>query len=284
MINHLVIIGVGSIGASLGLALRREGYVQKVTGVGRGIENLKIAQQRGAIDQYTTDAASAVETADVVFLAVPMGTMRAAMESIKDALPANAIVTDGGSTKGSVIKDFAEVFGSTEQFVPGHPIAGTEKSGASAAIHDLYKDRRILLTPDSTTKPEALHTIREMWKVTGAQVEEMSAEHHDKVLAATSHLPHMLAFGLVDSLARMDDVDEIFRYAAGGFRDFTRIASSDPTMWRDICINNREALMQSMERYLDDMRELYSAVDAGDADKLMQMFVRAKSTRDQFCG
>ena len=133
------------------------------------------------------------------------------------------------------------------------------------------------------TNPEALHTVREMWKVTGAIVEEMSAEHHDKVLAATSHLPHMLAFGLVDSLAKMDDVDEIFRYAAGGFRDFTRIASSDPVMWRDICINNREALMQSMERYLEDMRELYSAVDSSDADKLMHMFARAKATRDQFC-
>ena len=284
MINHLVIIGVGSIGASLGLALRREGFVQKVTGVGRGVDNLKIAQQRGAIDQYTTDAAAAVETADVVFLAVPMGTMRSAMQSIKAALPAGAIVTDGGSSKTSVIKDFKEIFGSTEQFVPGHPIAGTEKSGAVAAIHDLYKDRRILLTPDDTTQSEALHIVREMWKVTGAQVEEMTAEHHDKVLAATSHLPHMLAFGLVDSLARMDDVDEIFRYAAGGFRDFTRIASSDPTMWRDICINNRDALLESMERYLEDMRELYSAVDQADADKLMQMFARAKATRDQFCG
>lgn len=284
MINHLVIIGVGSIGASLGLSLRRAGVVKKVTGVGRSIDNLKVAQQRGAIDQYTTDASAAVANADVVFLAVPMGTMRAAMESIKDALPDAAIVTDGGSTKGSVIKDFTEVFGSTKQFVPGHPIAGTEKSGAAAAIHDLYKDRRVLLTPDESTNPDAVATVRAMWEATGAIVEAMSAEHHDKVLAATSHLPHMLAFGLVDSLAQMDDVDEIFRYAAGGFRDFTRIASSDPTMWRDICINNRDALMQSMERYLDDMREIYSAVDNADADKLMKIFDRAKTTRDKFCG
>ena len=284
MINHLVIIGVGSIGASLGLALRREGFVQKVTGVGRGIENLKIAQQRGAIDEYSTDAAAAVATADVVFLAVPMGTMRASLETIKNTLPANAIVTDGGSTKGSVIKDFAEVFGSTKQFVPGHPIAGTEKSGAAAAIHDLYNDRRVLLTPDANTNPDALTIVREMWKVTGAKVEEMSAEHHDTVLAATSHLPHMLAFGLVDSLAKMDDVDEIFKYAAGGFRDFTRIASSDPTMWRDICVNNREALMASMDRYLDDMKEIYAAVAKGDGDKLQEIFSMAKMTRDKFCG
>lgn len=284
MINHLVIIGVGSIGASLGLALRREGFVQKVIGVGRGIENLKIAQQRGAIDEYSTDAAAAVATADVVFLAVPMGTMRASLETIKNTLPANAIVTDGGSTKGSVIKDFAEVFGSTKQFVPGHPIAGTEKSGAAAAIHDLYNDRRVLLTPDANTNPDALTIVREMWKVTGAKVEEMSAEHHDTVLAATSHLPHMLAFGLVDSLAKMDDVDEIFKYAAGGFRDFTRIASSDPTMWRDICVNNREALMASMDRYLDDMKEIYAAVAKGDGDKLQEIFSMAKMTRDKFCG
>ncbi len=284
MINHLVIIGVGSIGASLGLALRREGFVQTVTGVGRSIDNLHLAQQRGAIDQYTTHAAQAVETADVVFLAVPMGSMRAAMEAIKDHLPASAIVTDGGSTKGSVIRDFAEVFGSTRQFVPGHPIAGTEKSGAAAALHDLYKDRRVLLTPNADTPAESLQRIQQMWQATGAIVEQMSAEHHDKVLAATSHLPHMLAFGLVDSLARMDDVEEIFRYAAGGFRDFTRIASSDPTMWRDICINNREALMQSMQRYLDDMKAIYSAVDQADADALMEIFSRAKSLRDQFCG
>ena len=284
MINHLVIIGVGSIGASLGLALRREGFVQKVTRVGRGIENLKIAQQRGAIDEYSTDAAAAVVTADVVFLAVPMGTMRASLETIKNTLPANAIVTDGGSTKGSVIKDFVEVFGSTQQFVPGHPIAGTEKSGAAAAIHDLYNDRRVLLTPDANTNPDALTIVREMWKVTGAKVEEMSSEHHDTVLAATSHLPHMLAFGLVDSLAKMDDVDEIFKYAAGGFRDFTRIASSDPTMWRDICVNNREALMASMDRYLDDMKEIYAAVAKGDGDKLQEIFSMAKMTRDKFCG
>ena len=284
MINHLVIVGVGSIGASLGLALRREGFVKKVTGVGRGLENLKVAQQRGAIDEYSTDAASAVANADMVFLAVPMGTMRATLQSIKDSLPANAIVTDGGSTKGSVIKDFAEVFGSTEQFVPGHPIAGTEKSGAAAAIHDLYKNRRVLLTPDAETNAGALKLVREMWQVTGAKVEEMSAEHHDTVLAATSHLPHMLAFGLVDSLAKMEDVDEIFKYAAGGFRDFTRIASSDPTMWRDICVNNRDALMSSMERYLDDMKEIYAAVDKGDADKLQEIFSTAKSTRDKFCG
>jgi prephenate dehydrogenase len=284
MINHLVIIGVGSIGASLGLALRQAGAVKKITGVGRGEENLKVAQQRGAIDDYTSDAAEAVKTADVVFLSVPMGTMKTVLTTIQPTLPETAIVTDGGSSKGSVINDFNDVFGSTKQFVPGHPIAGTEKSGASAALWNLYNSRRVILTPTPDTPAEDLHLIREMWKATGAIVEEMSAEHHDDVLAATSHLPHMLAFGLVDSLSRMDDVQEIFRYAAGGFRDFTRIASSDPTMWRDICVHNREAILKSMDRYVKDMHDIYDAVDKGDADELMAIFSRAKATRDQFLG
>ena len=281
MINHLVIIGVGSIGASLGLTLRQKGLVNKVTGVGRSIENLKVAQQRGAIDEYSIDAATAVVNADMVFLAVPVGTMRATMESIKDSLPNNAIVTDGGSIKSTVIQDFAEVFGSTTQFVPGHPIAGTEKSGAAAATHDFYHGCRVLLTPDINTNLEALNNVREMWKATGAKVEEMSAKEHDTILAATSHLPHILAFGLVNNLAKRDDINDIFHYTAGGFRDFTRIASSNPNMWRDICVNNRDALMLSMQLYLDNMKEIYTAVETNDSNKLLEIFSTAKTTRDQ---
>lgn len=283
-IQHLVIIGVGSIGASLGLALKQAGFVARVTGVGRSLDNLELAVERGAIDAYNTDAAAAVADADLVFLAVPMGTMRSVLADIAGALPASAILTDGGSTKCSVISDVQAVVGDRVHFVPGHPIAGTEKSGAAAALVDLYRERRVLLTPTEGTDPQALNLVRQMWQAAGARVEEMSPEHHDKVLAATSHLPHMLAFGLVDSLARMDDVQEIFRYAAGGFRDFTRIASSDPTMWKDICIHNREALLEAMDRYVADVKDIYDAVDKGDGDALLEIFARAKATRDQFCG
>lgn len=284
LIPHLVIIGVGSIGASLGMALKSAGFVGKVTGVGRSEDNLQSAINIGAIDEYATKVNDAVKTADVVFLAVPMGSMEAVIQSIQPHLSEKAIVTDGGSAKSSVIKAFNNVFGSTEQLVAGHPIAGTEKSGARAGKPDLYSGRKVILTPDASTKPEALSLITKMWQATGASVETMGAEHHDKVLALTSHLPHMLAFGLVDSLSSNKDVNEIFRYAAGGFRDFTRIASSDPVMWRDICLSNRDALLAAMDTYLVDMKALYKAVDTADADALMNIFSNAKATRDQFMG
>lgn len=284
MIHRLVIIGVGSIGASLGMALKHAGVVGKVTGVGRSEDNLQNAVEIGAIDEYATDVADAVTTADVVFLAVPMGSMEAVIQSIQPYLPKHAIVTDGGSAKSSVIHAFKNVFGSTEQFVAGHPIAGTEKSGALAGKIDLYAGRKVILTPDASTNSDSLSLITRMWEAAGAVVESMDAAHHDKVLALTSHLPHMLAFGLVDSLSSNKDVNEIFRYAAGGFRDFTRIASSDPVMWRDICLSNREALLAAMDAYLEDMKSIYKAVDTADADALMNIFSNAKDTRDQFMG
>lgn len=284
LIQHLVIIGVGSIGGSLGKALKQAGAVAKVTGVGRACDNLENAVKIGAIDDYVTQAEEAVKTADVVFLAVPMGSMKAVMQSIQPHLPKHTVVTDAGSAKSSVLKAFNEVFGSTAQFVAGHPIAGTEKSGALAAQSDLYAGRKVILTPDASTKPESLALVTRMWAATGASVETMEASHHDKVLALTSHLPHMLAFGLVDSLSGNQEVDEIFRYAAGGFRDFTRIASSDPTMWRDICLSNREALLSAMDAYLTDMTSIYKAVDTADANALMNIFSNAKTTRDQFMG
>lgn len=284
LIQHLVIIGVGSIGASLGMALRRAGVVGKITGVGRSQANLEYAVSIGAIDAYTTDVAQAASTADVVFLAVPMGSMSHVMQSIQPHLPTSAIVTDGGSAKSSIIQAFKSIFGSTEQLVAGHPIAGTERSGAQAAMIDLYQNRRVILTPDDSTHSKALELITQMWQSAGACVEIMAADHHDKVLAFTSHLPHMLAFGLVDSLSGNQDVDEIFRYVAGGFKDFTRIASSDPTMWRDICLSNREALLGAMDTYLRDMKSIYEAVDTADADALMAIFSNAKTTRDKFMG
>jgi prephenate dehydrogenase len=197
----------------------------------------------------------------------------------------HTIITDAGSTKQSVIRDAESVFGdSMQNFVAGHPIAGTEQSGVAAAFPELYQQRRVILTPTDDTSTDALDQVRAMWQAAGAEVETMTAEHHDLILAGTSHLPHLLAFGLVDCLNNLEDIDEIFRFAAGGFRDFTRIASSDPVMWRDICLSNRDDVMAMMKRYRDEMAKLYRALEDGDGEKLREVFERAKRVRDAFCG
>ncbi len=283
MINRLCVIGVGLIGGSLALALKRAGFVKEVVGCSRRETHLQQAVELGVIDRYETDMAKAVEGADLVFLSVPLGAMQSVMQAIKPGLAADTVITDGGSAKGCIVEDARAAFGALpEGLVPGHPIAGTEKSGVEAAFPDLYQDRRIIITPLETSDPEAVALVQAMWEAAGAHVEKMNVEHHDEVLAATSHLPHMLAFGLVDSLARMKDNDEIFRYAAGGFRDFTRIASSDPVMWRDICIHNQEALVKMMQRYKDDLNEIELAIGNGDGDLLLEIFTRAKESRDRF--
>ncbi len=283
MIRRLTIIGVGLIGGSLARALREAGAVEEVIGCGRGKANLDRAVELGVIDRYSHDAGEAVEGADMVFLAVPLGAMAATFEAMRGHLATDAVITDGGSAKGSVVADCQSVFGGLlPGFVPGHPIAGTENSGVEAAFAELYKNRRVILTPTEKTSSQALNRVREMWETCGAQVTEMSIEHHDEVLAATSHLPHMLAFSLVDALAQRKENDEIFRYAAGGFRDFTRIASSNPVMWRDICIANRRVLGEVMEHYINEMAKLKSAIDRGDSDGLLEVFSRAKETRDRY--
>ncbi len=283
MIKRLAIIGVGLIGGSLARALRQAGEVGEVVGCGRGKANLEKAVELGVIDHYSHDIGEAVAGADMIFLAVPLGAMESTFAAMKGHLAADAIITDGGSAKGSVVKDCRAVFGnSLSGFVPGHPIAGTENSGVEASFPELYHNRRIILTPVEETSQEAVAKVEAMWRVCGADVTCMSVEHHDEVLAATSHLPHMLAFSLVDSLARMKENDEIFRYAAGGFRDFTRIASSNPVMWRDICIANREALSEMMERYSSEMAELAETIRQGDGDHLLEIFERAKDARDRY--
>jgi prephenate dehydrogenase len=209
-----------------------------------------------------------------------MGT---AFEAMCDRLDPSAVVTDGGSAKGSVVAACRAAFGEqVSKFVPGHPIAGTEQSGVGASFAELYRNRRVILTPIDRTSPEALAKVEAMWRACGAEVTRMSVAHHDEVLAATSHLPHMLAFSLVDSLARLEEHDDIFRYAAGGFRDFTRIASSSPVMWRDICVANREALSDMMERYIAEMTELAETIRQGDGDHLLEIFSRAKAARDRY--
>ena len=283
MIRRLAIIGVGLIGGSLARALRAAGQVEEVIGCGRGKENLEKALELGVIDRYTHDIGEAVTGADLVFLAVPLGAMRYAFAAMKDHLSAQAVITDGGSSKASVVADAIAVFGRVPpNFVPGHPIAGTEQNGVEASFPTLYQDRRVILTPLPETDPEALGKVRAMWQSCGADVSEMSVVHHDEVLAATSHLPHMLAFGLVDTLARMKENDEIFRYAAGGFRDFTRIASSNPVMWRDVCVANGEALSKMLAAFAEEMNDLAKTISAGDADHLLEIFERAKAARDRY--
>jgi prephenate dehydrogenase len=237
----------------------------------------------GVIDRFSQDPAAAVAGADLVFVSVPLGAMRGIFTAIRGSLDANAILTDGGSVKGSVVADARAAFGRVPpRLVPGHPIAGTERSGVDASFPELYRNRRVILTPLPDTEPEAVEWVDWMWRTCGAQVSRMSVTHHDEVLAATSHLPHMLAFGLVDALARMDETDEIFRYAAGGFRDFTRIASSSPVMWRDICIANREALSAMLGRFSVELTDLAESIRRGDGEQLLQIFERAKSARDRY--
>jgi prephenate dehydrogenase len=284
MSGRIAILGVGLIGGSFGLALRADGYEGEIVGIGRDPVRLQTALDRGAIDRAETDAVAGVRDADVVLLAVPMGAMRAALEAIAPGLGAATIITDAGSAKGAFVADARAVLGSLERVVPGHPVAGTERSGVGAAFAELFRDRRVILTPVAETRPEAVACVERLWKRTGARVEQLDVERHDHLLAATSHLPHMLAFGLVDALARAPDADMLFRYAAGGFRDFTRIASSDPDMWRDICIANREALLEALQTYREDLDALTEEVRRGDDEGLKQRFTRAKTARDRFCG
>jgi prephenate dehydrogenase len=283
MIQRLAVVGVGLIGGSLARALRAAGAVGEVVGCGRSLSNLERALELGVVDRFDQDPARAVRGADMVFLAVPLGAMRGTFEAIRGHLDPEAVLTDGGSVKGSVVADAATVFGAVpSRLVPGHPIAGTERSGVEASFPELYRHRRVILTPLPETDQDALARVEWMWRTCGAEVHRMSVARHDQVLAATSHLPHMVAFGLVDSLARLDETDEIFRFAAGGFRDFTRIASSNPVMWRDICMANREALSAMLARFGVELSDLAEAIRRGDGDRLLEIFTRAKAARDSY--
>jgi prephenate dehydrogenase len=281
LIQRLCIIGVGLIGGSLARALRDAGEVGEVIGCGRGEDNLQAAVRLGVIDRYVTDPAQAVRGADVVVIAVPLGAIEPVLRAIVPCLSADAVVTDVGSAKGSVVADVERIYGAIPpHFVPGHPIAGTEQSGVEASFATLFQGRRVILTPLAETSSTAHYLIQRMWALTGAEVIDMGVRHHDAVLAATSHLPHVLAYTLVDTLARLDDRAEIFRYAAGGFRDFSRIASSDPKMWHDICLANREQLLEMITLFSADLERLATAIRNEDHAALLATFQRAKRARD----
>ncbi len=282
--GRVCIIGVGLIGGSLARALKAAQACDEIVGVGRDADHLRRAVELGVVDRIETDMAKGLEGAELAVVAVPVGRMGEVFRQMAPHLQARTIVTDVGSTKASVVKAALEVFGAVPpRFVPGHPIAGTERSGVEASFAELYRDRRVILTPLPETESDAVEAVKAMWEAAGALVETMDVVHHDEVLAATSHLPHVLAFSLVHALARMDEKVEIFKYAAGGFRDFTRIASSDATMWHDICLANREAILKTLAYFTSDLAALADAIEQGDGEYIRQVFARAKEARDNFC-
>lgn len=280
--GHVVIIGVGLIGGSLARALKQHNAASKITGVARSRETLDLALQLGVIDQAETDPIAAVRDADLVMLATPVSTIGALLKSISTQLPEHCVITDVGSVKGSVVKAARKALGDKiGSFIPGHPIAGTENSGVAASFAELFIDHRVILTPLDENAEGDFQQVQAMWERCGAQVVRMSVAEHDAILAATSHLPHLLAFSLVDFLSQQDHHDEIFDNTAGGFRDFTRIAASSPVMWRDICLANRDELiplLESMEQTLAGYRKL---LEKSDGEQLEQSFRRAKTARDQ---
>ena len=281
-IDTLAILGVGLIGGSLARALKQAGVVRRVIGYGHRVESLVKAKTLQVIDDYDSDLGKAVMGADVIVIATPLGCYESIFKGIAPALKSGAVVTDVGSVKGSVAESAARLLSDPARFVPGHPIAGTEQSGVEASFAELFQAHRVILTPNPETNISALSLITAMWEATGAEVVQMSVAHHDQVLAATSHLPHTLAYALVDCLAAMDDSREIFQNAAGGFADFTRIASSSPEMWHDICYANRESLLAVLERFETHVDLIRQAILRNDSEALLSIFRRAKAGRDEF--
>ena len=277
---RLAIIGVGLIGGSFALALKQANQVSHVVGVGRNRANLDFARDRRIIDAIAPDAASAARDADVVLVATPVGQFPSVFAQLKGT---KALITDGGSTKRDVVAAARAALGSKiAQFVPAHPVAGAEKSGAAAASADLFKARRVVLTPLRENPASAVAQIQSLWEACGARVTRLDPEEHDAVLAAVSHLPHLLAYALVHDIAGRGNAEQLFSYAAGGFRDFTRIASSHPEMWRDICVANRDALLAEVTRYGAQLGLVEKLLQAGDAGGLEKLFTQARDARDRW--
>ena len=285
-INRLVVIGLGLIGSSLAVAARNAGLVSEVVGISRRTSTLDLALEMGVIDraeQSLAAIAPQLGRGDVVVIGVPTLTVPSILEDCHKLLSAEVTITDVASVKGSVIDAAEKIYGTVPaQLVPGHPIAGSEKSGVTAAKADLFKDHRVILTPHAHSTEDHILRVEKLWQSVGAIVSSMDIKDHDEVLAATSHLPHFLAYSLVDTLAGIRDNREIFRYAAGGFRDFTRIAASDPIMWRDIALANREAILTVLDQIMDDFTEMRRAIDSGDQNYLMDVFTRARDARNHF--
>lgn len=276
--KKIVIIGLGLIGGSVARGLA--GQCRELVGVGRQEAMLQQALDDGNITSSSTDIAAACEGADLVLVAVPSLTVEKTLAAIGET---SAVITDAASVKGEIVRAAARVYGRVPpNFVPGHPIAGSEHSGYPASTPHLFKGKKVILTPLVSNEQSAVDLVTALWESLGADVLTMSVDRHDAVLAATSHLPHLLAFALVDTLSQQGESEEIFRYAAGGFRDFTRIASSDPQMWHDVFMTNGEATVTVLDQYIDDLHRLKKAILARDSAELMNTFKRAKKSRDKF--
>lgn len=281
--DKVAIIGLGLIGSSFARGLRENGLAKCITGSARSQKTCVLAESIGVVDRAYADPADAVRDADLVFLAMPVQSTEAVLRAIRPALRPDVILTDGGSTKGNVVEAARRVFATLPTgFVPGHPIAGSEQSGVLAGKANLFDRHKVILTPVAETSAQALLSVRKVWEALGATVLEMSVDRHDEVLAKTSHLPHLLAFSLVDTLARESENLDIFRYAAGGFRDFTRIAASDPVMWHDIFLANKAAVLQALVHFSDGVAQLRAAIEQGDSETLLGVFTRAKVAREHF--
>ena len=264
IVNRLVVIGLGLIGGSFAKGLREAGLCREVVGFDLDARSRELAVELGVVDRCAATLAEACHGADVIQLATPILALERLLAELANIELGDAVITDVGSAKGNVVRCARKVFGNMpSRFVPGHPIAGSELSGVTAANSTLFRRHKVILTPLDNTDPQALTLVSKLWSALGADVEHMEVTHHDEVLAATSHLPHLLAFGLVDSLAKRHENLEIFRYAAGGFRDFTRIAGSDPVMWHDIFLANREAVLHTLDDFRADLDALRAAVDEG---------------------
>ena len=283
LFDRVAIIGLGLIGGSLARALRRASLCGSITGYGRRETALQQAVEHGVIDHYSLDVPEAVDGADVVVLATPLSTTENLMRAMNEGLKPDCIVTDVGSAKGVVVAAARNALADRLPFfVPAHPIAGTEQSGVEASFAELFEDHVVIITPLAETDRDAREKIAVMWRGTGARVVELDVEHHDEVLAATSHLPHVLVYTLIDCLARMQDKQEIFDYAAGGFADFTRVASSSPEMWRDICLANSTSLLAVLDRFEQHLDRARQAIASGEGEKLTEIFSRARQARDEF--
>jgi len=276
----LAVIGVGLIGGSFALALKKAKAVSHVVGVGRNKANLELALERGIIDSTAPDAAAAARGADLILISTPVAQFPAVLASLKEA---KALITDGGSTKRDVIAAARKALGKgVARFVPAHPIAGAEKSGAGAASADLFRGKRVVVTPLPENRRAAVEQVEAAWKACGARVSRMDPEEHDAVLATVSHLPHILAYALVHNVAQRNNSEQLFSFAAGGFRDFTRIASSHPEMWRDICTANRDRLLQELKSYANELGTIRKLIQKGDAAGLEKLFAEARAARDKW--
>ena len=281
MFDRVALIGLGLIGSSLSHAMRRRNLARTIVGTAQSEKTREAALRLGLVDSVYATAAEAVRDADLVILCAPVGACSGLAKEMASALRLGAIVTDVGSVKGAIVRDVGPYVPAGVHFIPGHPIAGTEHSGPEAGFAELYDGRWCVLTPPAGTDPAAIEKLSAFWRACGSHVEVMDADHHDMVLAITSHVPHLIAYNIVNTARHLERVTdtEVIKFSAGGFRDFTRIAASDPVMWRDVFLNNREAVLEMLGRFSEDLTALQRAIRFGEGETLHKLFVEARETR-----